>query len=346
MKVSCKVSHSVIVFVEHQEIGLDPFFENFKTPVEFLKDPSCWIPIREMESFLSEMKGFLKLQDARGRFREMGQNNFELRTWGVLDSVLKMLESPKEIFSRPDRFLSYFLTPHLQLEIKKHKDNQVEFCLERKWEAPLVFSYLMGALEGLPKYMGLSPARIIEKEESCFQILWSGGVQEPSLFNEQEEKRRQLHPEIVHSVIQSLVENLGDRQQKGNLKNEDHIIHEAFEKMVAVEVEKRMIHWMEKKKDFHRTFVKIKDDFYKMYDYFVRAQQIIALISPSARKASVREAMRRVDWDHVQEEFPKMVENTCDSILSIKDSFNGKGFGVSDLQSHGSVFSPEDSHNV
>ena len=144
--------------------------------------------------------------------------------------------------------------------------------------------------------MGLESARINRVDDSRFQILWFDKQKRQSLFDEQEEKRRQFHPEIVRSVIQNLQQgsqtNLGVSDQQ--------IIHKAFEKMVAVEVEKRMVQWMEKQKNCDKFLFKIKDDFYRMYDYFTRAQQIITLISPSARKASVREAMRRVDWDQVQ----------------------------------------------
>ena len=319
--MSCKVSYSVILFVEHQEVELDVFFENFETPMERLKDSSCWISLHEMEKFLSEMKSFLKLQKAENYFREIGRNNFELQAWGVLDSVLKMLESPEEIFSQPDRFLSYFLSPHPQLETEKQGNNKIQFRLNYKKETPFVFSYLLGTLEGLPNYMGLKSARIDKVDDSCFQILWSDKQQEQSLFDEQEKKRRQFHPEIVKSVIQGLQEG----SQAHLAVNDQQLIHRAFEKMVAIEVEKRMVHWMEKQKDFDQSLFKIKDDFYKMYDYFTRAQQIITLISPSARKSSVREAMRRVDWDHVQENFPKMVESACDSILSVQAGFNQKG---------------------
>ncbi len=320
VKVSCKVSYSVILFVERHEVGLDIFFENFETPMEVLKDPSCWISLHDMEEFLSELKNFLKLQEAENYFREAGCNNFELQAWGVLDSVLKMLESPEEIFFQPDRFLSYFLSPVPKLKVEMHEKNKIQFRLNHKLETPFVFSYLLGTLEGLPNYMGLELARIHQVDEFCFQILWSDERQKQSLFDEREEKRRQFHPEIVQSVIQSLQK--GD--QVNLALNDQRLIHRAFEKMVAIEVEKRMAHWMEKQKNFDHSLFKIKDDFYKMYDYFTRAQQIITLISPLARKSSVHEAMRRVDWDQVQKNFPKMVESACDSILSVQETFNRK----------------------
>lgn len=316
MQVSCKVSYSVLLYVERQGVQLDPFFENFDTPIEFLKDSSCWLPVSKMEEFLGSLLEFMHLKNSESLYREIGQQNFELRAWGVLDSVLKMVESPRDIFTQPDRFLSYFLTPYPELTIQKQEEGKVIFRLSQQSTAKNVLSYLIGAVEGLPRYMGAPPARIDNLDDTTYQIQWTDNQQ--SLFDENEKMRRQFHPEIVHSVMRSIQKKNSDEDTSEDL-NEAGV---AFEKMVAIEVEKRLALWIEKQKEFDASFFKIKNDFYKMYDYFTRAQQIITLVSPSARKASVREAMRRVDWDYVQKEFPKMVESACDSILSLKDAFH------------------------
>lgn len=321
MQVSCKVSYSVLVYVERQGAQLEGFFEKFETPIEFLKDPSGRLEFREMEAFLEALADYLGFADKARFFREIGRNNFELRAWGVLDSVLKMVESPADIFLQPDRFLSYFLTPHPDITIQSQGDHQLLFTLNQSPPKSHVSSYLLGAVEGLPHYMGMPQAQIEALSEEKYQLTWYDDQE--SLFDEQEKKRRQFHPEIVHSVMQSLQEhqkNIVDAPQK--IESPQHIASEAFEKMVSLEVEKRLDTWIKKQKDFDESFFKIKNDFYKMYDYFTRAQQIITLVSPSARKASVREAMRRVDWDYVQKEFPKMVESACDSILAMKDAFH------------------------
>ena len=310
MQVSCKVSYSVIVHLEGQGAQLEPFFETSDSPVEFLKDPSCWLTIAEMESFLKDLAEYLSFKDSEKLYREIGLINFELRAWGVLDSVLKMVESPKDIYDQPDRFLSYFLTPHPEMTVEKISENKILLQLQSQPEARNVMAYLIGAMEGLPHYMGKPTAQIAQATSSSFQITWSDDQE--SLFDEQEQKRRQFHPEIVQSVMQSFQEKQ---------ESQDQIASEAFEKMVSIEVEKRMQAWLESRKNFDQSLFKIKNDFYKMYDYFTRAQQIITLISPTARKASVKEAMRRVDWDHIQKEFPNMVESACDSILSMKDAF-------------------------
>lgn len=319
MQVSCKVSYSVLVYLERQGAQLESFFETSQSPVEFLKDPTSWLEVEEMEKFLTELAQFLSFKDSEQMYREIGLHNFELRAWGVLDSVLKMVESPKDIFDQPDRFLSYFLTPHPEISIDRLADNKILFQLQSRPSARNIMAYLIGAIEGLPNYMGRPQAQIAQVTSSSYQLSWSDSQE--SLFDEQEQKRRQFHPEIVQSVMQSFHENK---------ESDDVIASEAFEKMVGIEVEKRMQAWLDSRKNYDQSLFKIKNDFFKMYDYFTRAQQIITLISPTARKASVKEAMRRVDWEHIQNEFPKMVESACDSILSMKDAFQLEEMPMSD----------------
>ena len=88
MQVSCKVSYSVIVYLERQGAQMERFFEKFETPVEFFKDPSGWVEVPEMENFLVAVSEFLNVQNPQNFYREIGQQNFDLRAWGVLDSVL------------------------------------------------------------------------------------------------------------------------------------------------------------------------------------------------------------------------------------------------------------------
>ncbi len=323
MQVSSKVSYSVLVYLERQGVHLEPFLENLDTPVELFKDPSTWISVTKMEEFLQALMDFLQQKNPSQFIREIGQKNHELRAWGVLDSVLKMVESPKDIFFQPERFLSYFLTPHPELTLEKQDDNHIVVRMQKEPTAQLVHSYLVGAVEGLPAYTGRPPARIEELDGTSFQMTWFDNQQ--SLFDEQESKRRQLHPEIVNSVLESIKEQnkTFDPNQAGH-GVQNQVTSEAFERMVSLEVEKRMEDWLTRLDSFDQTIFKIKNDFFKMYDYFTRAQQIITLVTPSARKASVREAMRRVDWDYVQKEFPRLVEGACDSILSIKHDLHSK----------------------
>lgn len=43
-----------------------------------------------------------------GLAKLVGHECHELRAWGVLDSVIKMMQKPQDLFLQPHRFLSLF----------------------------------------------------------------------------------------------------------------------------------------------------------------------------------------------------------------------------------------------
>ena len=323
MLVSCKVSYSTLVYVEQQGAQLAGFFEKQDTPVEFLKDPSSWLPIEKLENFLRHLCEHLGYEDGEAFLRDVGRSNHQLRAWGVLDSVLKMVESPRDIFSQPDRFLSYFLSPHPEVKILKQDNKIISFQLAKpNIDFPLIDSYLIGAVEGLPYYMS-KPMAKIDHQDGVYHLHWE--EEQESLFTGEEKSRRQFHPDMVQSVIESLHEHqqsLEKTKRSSSKRSKSTISEEDFEEKVREQVHLQMAHWLEQRQLFEETLFKVKNDFYKLYDYFTRAQQLVTLISGTARKASVREAMRRVDWPYVQKEFPDMIESACDSILSLKDAID------------------------
>ena len=60
----------------------------------------------------------------------------------------------------------------------------------------------------------------------------------------------------------------------------------------------------------------LKDQISRLADYHVRAQQLIALMSAHDKNSgSTREAMRRLDWDRVKQQFPLSM-TACMDILN------------------------------
>lgn len=352
---------------------MDSFLGSISEPLELLRDPSAWLPVDDLESFFDAMGGELRLGDVEGFFRKVGQENSSLKAWGVLDSVLRMLESPRDIFAQPDRLLSYFLSPHPNVQVKVLGQKEVTFSFDFNVKAyPLVTSYLMGAMEGLPQYMDYPMAQL-NFSNNEFHLNWDDG-QEP-LFDENEIRKKNFKPEMVQSVLQSLQDqrlrtasaqkdrayvspggsfgsseeltkqglvapsfgdgpvgshSLSSPQSSGptgasfpaNSFGGD-IASASSEELtghIEEKIEERLGDLFRRQDETRHHLGQIKNDFFKLYDYFTRAQQLITLISSSARKASVREAMRRVDWALVQQQFPKIIEGTCDSLGSIEES--------------------------
>ncbi|MBY0385968.1 hypothetical protein K2X05_12485, partial [bacterium] len=97
MLISCKVSNSVLTFLDRQGRDLSSLFQAVDVPEEFLRDPACWLEAEKMENLLKEIdQQFTDIPDEY--VLEVGRQNEQLRAWGVLDSVLKMVESPLDIY--------------------------------------------------------------------------------------------------------------------------------------------------------------------------------------------------------------------------------------------------------
>ncbi|MEN0059894.1 MAG: hypothetical protein AAGB31_13730, partial [Bdellovibrio sp.] len=59
----------------------------------------------------------------------------------------------------------------------------------------------------------------------------------------------------------------------------------------------------------------------RMHDYMVRAQQLITMLVAQGKMTSaVKEAMRRVDWEHVKAQYPRTVFESMELVKKV----NGK----------------------
>ena len=111
MLLSCKITCSILSFLERKGIDLGPVYEQSETPREFLFDSSYWLTATEMEKHLELLSREYSKQSNEDFIVSSGHTISELRTWGALDSVLRMVKEPQDVLAQPDRFLSYFISP-------------------------------------------------------------------------------------------------------------------------------------------------------------------------------------------------------------------------------------------
>src|SRR5690349_16205454 len=153
MLFSCKISSAILSYFDRQGDDLTPLLESTTLPEEFLRDPSYWMKAADMEAFL-QMAQTISHDDGP-LFQKAGHAGPELRSWGVLDSVLRMMPRPQEILAQPQRFLSYFISPEPPVDHVVKTDSSIELDLPISSEIyPLVTNYLKAAFESLPVYVG------------------------------------------------------------------------------------------------------------------------------------------------------------------------------------------------
>lgn len=306
MLFSCKISNSIITYLDRKGEDYLRLVDVAELPLEFLRDPSQWIPADKMESFLEKVNDRIEGPDFDLSF-EAGKGSFELRSWGVLDSVLKLMESPEDIFNQPGRFLSYFISPQPPVMGLKQVNELFYFQVPITDEQyPFVTSFLTGALEGLPLYMGKTSAKVLWKNSEV-EIKWSD--KQESLLKGEEQQVRQLDPQLVQSMMESL-----ELEQRHRSTSEiASLISQPAINGVNIQYQQVPLpeNWREEIKD-------LKNQFYRIYDYFIRSQQLVTLLVGQGRAdRQVKQAMQRVDWELVQKQYGPLIETVCEKIDKI-----------------------------
>lgn len=316
----------MITYFERQGEDLNPLLESSPVPEEFLRDPSYWLKADDMEIFLSQA---LRLSKEEMLFQKVGHSGPQLRSWGVLDSVIRMMPNPNEILAQPQRFLSYFISPEPPVE-KIHKSEEgIRFDLPISTEIyPFVTSYLKAAFESLPTYVGKPLAQCVWQDVHI-QILWKS--EQESIFRQ--DPGHQISPELMRSIVIQLENHQRDLEKKNQelqAKNqellkiqkemENQISHGLFNLGSAkkLTVEKTdQIHALEFIDE--RSISVLRNNVARLSDYMVRSQQLITMLVGQDRlKPAVKEAMRRTDWEKVKVQFPLTVQE-CQQILQMTE---------------------------
>ena len=205
MLFSCKISNSVLTYLESLGHSSDGVLAATTLQPEFLCDPGSWIEAVEMEKFLYLAQAEFRIRGHEGSVvGEAGLRSRELMAWGVLDGVLKMMERPQEILNQPDRFLSYFVAPPQAIKnLVRHKNGvQFDFGISSQ-EFPCCTEYLSAVFETLPTYAGNTPAQVIW-DGSAVTIEGLSAVGAPAAVQAPDTPRRQINPDAVRDLIHQL----------------------------------------------------------------------------------------------------------------------------------------------
>lgn len=303
MLFSCKITHSVLTHLDRRGEDLTPVYESFDWPSEFLHDPSSWLEADKMESLLDALEKQFGLSPhiERSLVADVGHKSKDLRAWGVLDSVLKMVPSPKDFFAQPERFLSYFISPAPPIGETKRATDSVSFVLPiSEDEFPLVTQYLCAVLEALPTYIS-KPQASVEWRDSRVTIKWTDSQEELG-FSEAEKAELSLNPELVTSILHNL-----ETSQKELLETKQRL-QEREAELDVLRIGTR-VPFGASPGDLSRETVDLAlHELYRLGDYFARGQQLVTLLIAQGRETpQVREAMRRVDWQRVCETAPATI---------------------------------------
>lgn len=290
--------------------------EAVEVPEEFLRDPSYWIKAEELEQFLVEVLRRSWSVPSSQLLTNMAQSCVETRSWGVLDSVMRMMNSPAEVFSQPERFLSYFIAPAPPVDRQVRSATGLSFDLPISSDQyPLLTRFMSASFEAIPMFMGRPPAHC-EWQGIRLSLDWE--AKQSEIF-ERESVERQLSPDLARDLLDNLrpanleTEVLNVTPTERSQPSEDFVttpmISPGLEAFRAVSTMNEIMNSESRPDDLRPEFDRLRHHIARLSDYMIRAQQIITLMA-SAKKLSpeVKEAMRRVDWPIVQTQFPATVE--------------------------------------
>lgn len=311
MLFSGKITNSFLVYLDRHGVDSEKLFELTDLPTEFLREPSCWIPAQDVEKFVSSMD-----REFGGIFQDnlpklVGHECHELRSWGVLDSVIKMMQKPQDLFLQPHRFLSYFVSPAPPVGNVTREEEAISFDLPiSNQEFPFVTEFLRSALEVLPCYLGRTQAQVMW-QQTRIKISWS---ESQNGMLKDEDLSPNYKPELVQNLMQALEES---QRQIEDLRNQ--LSHSGDgEKAVPIpSTDTEFVQGM-------RTYLtRARGHMMRLSDYLVRSQQLVTLLVGQDRvNRQVQEAMKRVDWDYVKTQSSQVAQETADLLTQFESDLN------------------------
>jgi len=310
---SCKITHSVLTYLDRRGEDLGALNDFCDWPLEFLRDPSSWLEAEKMENLLRLIdQEYGRDPRLEGNLMEIaGHLSKDLRAWGVLDSVLRMVQTPKDLFAQPERLLSYFVSPAPPVGEMRREPSSVSFVLPvSEMQFPLVTTYLRAALEALPTYIN-KPMANVSWINSRVRISWSEN--QTSFFSEEQNKDLSLHPELLRNILHNLESSQKELEEMklALIEKEREIEKLRNEKKLIDRVAERASRTNAHSPEILSKLSSILHDIYRLGDYFARGQQLITLLIAQGRQTpQVREAMRRVDWEFVTKEAPETISRT------------------------------------
>ncbi len=302
-----------------------------ESPAEFLRDSSAWLGVQEVESILSFIeKEYCNNFPGENLIQLIGHSSLELNSWGTLNSVLKMMQKPQDVFVQPERFISYFVSPPPPIGGLKKYEDHIAFELPISTdEFPFVTEYLRSCIEALPCFMNQEMAHVTWTG-TRIEVNWSS---RQANFFDTSDSGHNINPEFMQSLVVALEKSEKSLKEKITEASENQL--EIQRLQVEIENLRSSNFSMSKNQDVTvplaprkrerlKTRVSsLRGEVSRISDYLARAQQLVTLLVAQDRmNPQVKEAMRRVDWKKVVKTYPEILDQAHKHFENIIESLN------------------------
>lgn len=326
MNFSSKITHSVLCYFESRGEDLGPILESIVFPEEFLRDPSYWIDAQLVEKWLELFSKQYKPLEEADLMTEIGKSVPRLKAWGVLDSVLRIMPRPQDIFNQPEKFVSYFISPEPPVEILQKTPRNVSFNLPLAAEEfPFTVNFLKAAFSSIPVFTG-GPYGDCQWSGIHVQLTWQ--EETPDMLAGQNAEGHRLSPDLMSSIIEQMQASQRELEKKNKElieKNEQLLsAHLELKANISLQVFNEKMRGLSEfaeviAKDLGQPADSLSQQVLRMQDYMVRAQQLITIMLAVGKNEQVyREALKRVDWDKTKETYKEVLDEIEMAIKEIR----------------------------
>lgn len=298
----------MLIFLARSGWERERLFELTDIPIEYLRDPTSWIAAVDVENFLRAVEKEYLGADAL-LFTKTGHASSELRGWGVLDSVLRMMLKPQDIYMQPQRFISYFVSPAPPTVNFEAMPEAVSFDLPiSSAEYPLTVNYLSAALEGLPRFWGKELSQVRWRHTNV-KIAWSE-AQNPLLVEPEIRPKPELLEsllkgvEIAHAQVESrTLEIVRLENEVRELKQQLLIAQQS--RLPTTNVQARAAHEECNITLFRRHLNELRENIFRLNDYLTRCQQALTFVKGAFRREpQVQTVLRKINWETMRGQYP------------------------------------------
>lgn len=319
MQFSCKITHAILTQLESEKIDLSIYFSDADIPWEKLRNSSLWMRAPDMEAFLERM---VKSPEILIR---AGHSTPKNKVWGILDSVLRMMPKPQEIFQQPEKFLGYFISPEPPIENIVRTEQGIAFDIPLPAEQyPLVTTYLKAAFEALPIYVGMD-AGACRWNFMRFELDWP--KTQTTILNQDEP--HQISPQLMQDVILQLQQSSRELEEKNNelLRRNEELVRRNQNigtLSASTEIKPEDFNQFKNQNEIEFDFLnqpvhQVAQNLSKLHDYMVRAHQLVVLLTAGQKQTpGIKQAFHKVDWDIVKVQYPKIILESLDILKKVK----------------------------
>lgn len=317
MHFSCKITHAILTQLEFEKIDLSAYFSDADIPWEKLRDASLWMRAPDMEAFLD------RIVTSQQTLIDAGHATPKSRVWGVLDSVLRMMPKPQEIFQQPEKFLGYFISPEPPIENIVRTAEGIAFDIPLPAEQyPLVTTYLKAAFEALPFYVGMD-AGVCRWNFLRFELDWP--KEQQSILKDEP---HQISPQLMQDVISQLQQSSRDLEERNrDLQQRNEELMKMSQNVRSsnneADIRNADFNQFDRQQEIEFDFMQqpvhqVAQNLSKLHDYMVRAHQLVMLLSAGQKQTpGLKQAFHKTDWEIVKLQYPKIILESLEILKKV-----------------------------